>query len=208
MSHYQSLDYYPSTFSSKEPPFISLTLMELGSSRVCNNHSIGTQRGSFSFSLLTSIRFDAAIGILLERKLVKRYHLPSGDYLRTHRALQRTILRRLDTDLPKRAKRLWWSNYYSSKGFPCGQYHHAGWCKPVHKVRNICPKKSIYTKTSLSQTLELKIDCNLRTFRVMLTTTVYMYTTLTKSKRWICCKLMNSFALLSWRLSLWKPVQF
>lgn len=146
MSHYQSLDYHPSTFSSKEPPFILLTLMELGSSRVCNNHSIGTQRGSFSFSLLTSIRFDAAIGILLERKLVKRYNLPSGDYLRTHRALQRTILQGLDTELPKRAKCLWWSNYYSSTGFPCGQYHHAGWCKPVHTKCEIFAPRNQYTQ--------------------------------------------------------------
>jgi len=52
--------------------------------------------------LLTSVRFDAAIGILIERHLVERYNLPSGDCLKTHRALQRTIIQRLDTDLPKR----------------------------------------------------------------------------------------------------------
>ncbi len=54
--------------------------------------------------LLTRFRFDAAIGILLERHLVERYLLQAGDYLKTHRALQRTILQGLDTDLAKRQK--------------------------------------------------------------------------------------------------------
>lgn len=53
-------------------------------------------------SLLIFNSFSAAIGIHLERRLVERYNLPSKDYLRTHRALQRTILQRLDADLARR----------------------------------------------------------------------------------------------------------
>lgn len=37
-------------------------------------------------------RFDAAVEVLLERHLVERYHLLTGDCLKTHGALQRTII--------------------------------------------------------------------------------------------------------------------
>lgn len=58
----------------------------------------------YNCCLLIRVRFDAAIVVLLERHLVERYILPAGDYLRTHRALQRTILQGLDMDLPKRQR--------------------------------------------------------------------------------------------------------
>ena len=44
------------------------------------------------------------MAVLRERHLVERYVLPNGDYLRTHRALQRTILQSLDLDLEKRQR--------------------------------------------------------------------------------------------------------
>jgi len=44
------------------------------------------------------IRFNEAIRVLRERHLVERDETPSGVNLRTHRALQRTILHRLDSD--------------------------------------------------------------------------------------------------------------
>ena len=61
-------------------------------------------RSSVLIRRLTFHRFNAAVAVLRERHLVERYILPNGDYLRTHRALQRTILQRLDLDLEKRQK--------------------------------------------------------------------------------------------------------
>lgn len=52
--------------------------------------------------MLLVSRFDAALAILLERHLVERYIIPAGHFLRTHRALQRCILQRLDENLNKR----------------------------------------------------------------------------------------------------------
>lgn len=47
-------------------------------------------------------RFNLAITALCERHLVERYQRGSQDTLRTHRALQRSILQRLDKDVLKR----------------------------------------------------------------------------------------------------------
>ncbi|ETS78887.1 hypothetical protein PFICI_08740 [Pestalotiopsis fici W106-1] len=50
-------------------------------------------------------RFNSAVELLYERHLVERYALADGDFLRTHRALQRCILHRLDDDIDMRDRR-------------------------------------------------------------------------------------------------------
>lgn len=48
-------------------------------------------------------RFNLAVGVLRERNLVDRMSSPEGGYLRTHRALQRSILHHLDRNLEQRS---------------------------------------------------------------------------------------------------------
>ncbi|KAI0453559.1 pfs domain-containing protein [Xylaria acuta] len=47
-------------------------------------------------------RFNSAVAVLCERHLFERYQHGRLDALRTHRALQRSILQRLDSNVPKR----------------------------------------------------------------------------------------------------------
>lgn len=150
----------------QNPPFVSIlywsffypesaTIAVFG-----HKKALTTSLISFSFSLLNSIRFDAAIGILRERNLVKRYNLPSGDYLRTRRALQRTIHQGLDTDLPKRQSVFDEVITIAQKAFPVANIIMPGDTSQYTKCEIYAPSNQ-YT---LSQTLELKIDWNLRNF--------------------------------------------
>ena len=68
--------------------------------------SIGMLKGIYSplskVLLSTLDRFNDAVVGLCERHLVERYQNGSVDVLKTHRALQRSILQRLDKDIIKR----------------------------------------------------------------------------------------------------------
>ncbi|KAH7322588.1 pfs domain-containing protein [Stachybotrys elegans] len=71
-----------------------------------NNEDASNESTSSSWQYWDVYRFNDAIGILSERNLVNRTVLGNGiDSLRTHRALQISILQQLDEDLPRRAAR-------------------------------------------------------------------------------------------------------